>query len=95
MSAREMVLKIKVTEEERQQIEEMAHRRGYEEPEDYVRALIEADVEAGDELADDALWDKSFAESQGRLDKMADEIHAKYLAGLTEEFDPDTDPDLQ
>jgi hypothetical protein len=43
----------------------------------------------------DALWDKSFAESEDFLDAIADEIHAKYLAGLTEDFDPDTDPDLR
>jgi hypothetical protein len=43
----------------------------------------------------DALWDKMFASSQDYLDKLAEEIEAKYLAGLTEEFDPDNDPDLQ
>lgn len=37
----------------------------------------------------DALWDKMFAASQDYLDKLADEIESKYLAGLTEEFDPD------
>lgn len=45
--------------------------------------------------ADDALWDEQFAASQDVLDKMADDALAKYRAGLTEEFDPDTDPDLQ
>jgi len=43
----------------------------------------------------DDLWDKTFAESQDLLDTIADEIHAQYLAGLTEDFDPDTDPDLR
>jgi hypothetical protein len=48
-----------------------------------------------EDLADDALWDKQFADSQDVLDKLADSIHADYLAGITEDFDPDTDPDLQ
>jgi hypothetical protein len=43
----------------------------------------------------DALWDKMFAASQNYLDKLADEIESKYLAGLTEDFDPDDDPDLK
>jgi len=47
-----------------------------------------------EELAADALWDKQFAESQDVLDKLADKALADYRAGLTEDFDPDTDPDL-
>jgi hypothetical protein len=45
--------------------------------------------------AADALWDEKFAASQDVLDKLAENALAKYHAGLTEEFDPDTDPDLQ
>ncbi len=45
--------------------------------------------------ADDALWNEQFAASQDVLDKLAENALAKYHAGLTEEFDPDTDPDLQ
>ncbi|MBC7870644.1 MAG: hypothetical protein H7Y09_07370 [Chitinophagaceae bacterium] len=45
--------------------------------------------------ADDALWDEQFAASQDVLDKLAANALAKYQAGMTEEFDPDTDPDLQ
>jgi hypothetical protein len=48
-----------------------------------------------EELADDALWDEQFAASQDFLDKLEEETLAQYRAGLTEEFDPDTDPDLQ
>lgn len=49
-----------------------------------------------EELAtDDALWDEQFAASQDVLSKLAEKALAKYHAGLTEEFDPDTDPDLQ
>jgi hypothetical protein len=43
----------------------------------------------------DALWDEMFAASQDFLEALADQTHAEYLAGLTEDFDPDTDPDLQ
>jgi hypothetical protein len=43
----------------------------------------------------DALWDKAFANSADFLEKMADGIREKYRAGLTEDFDPETDPDLQ
>jgi hypothetical protein len=46
-------------------------------------------------IADEALWDKQFGESQDVLDRLADSIHADYVAGLAEDFDPDTDPDLQ
>jgi hypothetical protein len=54
------------------------------------------DAEVLEEMdAYDALWDSAFANSQDDLDRMADEIKAKYLAGQTEDFDPDTDPDLQ
>jgi hypothetical protein len=45
--------------------------------------------------ADDALWDEQFATSQDVLDQLAEDALAKYHAGLTEEFDPDTDPDLK
>jgi histidine triad (HIT) family protein len=39
----------------------------------------------------DALWDKTFAESQDLLEQLADEAHADYLAGRVEDFDPDED----
>jgi hypothetical protein len=43
----------------------------------------------------DQLWDAQFAASQDLLHEMAEEAHAEYLAGTLEDFDPDTDPDLQ
>jgi len=39
----------------------------------------------------DALWDKTFAETQDVLDRLADKAHEEYMAGLTEDFDPDAD----
>ena len=43
--------------------------------------------------ADEALWDDQFARSQDLLDKLSEQAHQEYLAGLTEDFDPDNDPD--
>jgi hypothetical protein len=37
----------------------------------------------------DILWDKKFAASQDFLDKLAYDAHQEYLAGQTEDFDPD------
>jgi len=42
-------LTIDLTPEEHQQIEELAHQRGYNTPAEYVRALIEFAAEAQDE----------------------------------------------
>jgi hypothetical protein len=55
-----------------------------------IRVVIESydpDLEA----VEDAKWDASFAKSQSLLSKLATEAHADYLAGNTEEFDPDTE----
>ena len=71
-------------------IETLAHERGIHEPADVLRALLHDAVEIYD-----ALWDKTFAETQDVLHKLADEAHVEYVAGLTEDFDPDTDPDVQ
>jgi Arc/MetJ-type ribon-helix-helix transcriptional regulator len=53
-----IVLSIDLTLEEHQQINDLARRRGYETPADYVRALIEFDVEThGESTAADAETD--------------------------------------
>jgi hypothetical protein len=77
-----------LTEEEEALITTLARERGLDAPADVLRALLHDAVEIYD-----ALWDKTFAESQDVLDALADEAHAEYLAGLTEDFDPDNDPD--
>ena len=57
-----------------------------------VRIIIETiDPEA--EAADDAQWDEQFANSPDVLDFLVREAREDYLNGLTDEFDPDTDPD--
>ena len=57
-----------------------------------VRIVIES-YNAEDEAADDALWDKQFANSPETLDFLEREGLADYYAGRTEEFDPDEDDD--
>jgi hypothetical protein len=77
-----------LTEEELGLIETLARERGINQPADVLRALLHDAVEIYD-----AQWDKTFAETQSVLDRLADEAHAEYMAGLTEDFDPETDPD--
>jgi hypothetical protein len=66
----------------------LAEERKLTVPADVLRALLH-DAAA---LAD-ARWDRAFASSQALLDQLADDAHAEYIAGRTEDFDPDTDPD--
>lgn len=83
-----LTVTVELTEYERTQIEALAHERGLDAPADVLRALLYEAV-----AAYDALWDEKFAASQDVLDKLADAAHREYLAGETEEFDPDNDPD--
>lgn len=50
-------------------------------------------MKVNDVLVHDALWNAQFAASQDFLDQLADAAHLEYLAGETEEFDPDNEPD--
>lgn len=43
-----------------------------------------------EELEDDQQWDESFARSPDLLAKLAAEAMAEYLAGRTQELDPET-----
>lgn len=54
-----------------------------------IRIIIESIEDAKAIAADEALWDEQFAKSQDFLDRLADQAHAEYVAGLTEEFDAD------
>jgi hypothetical protein len=67
-----------LTDEEEALVETLARERGLDAPADVLRALLHDAVEIYD-----ALWDKTFANSQDVLDALADEAHAEYLAGLT------------
>lgn len=84
MSDRQVILEL--TEQEMARLDALAHAGGYASVEAYLRALIDAEEEA----ADAALWDEQFARSPNALDALAQEAHEEYLAGLTEDFDPDT-----
>jgi hypothetical protein len=88
MSDTSNTITLTLTDEEAALIVALARERGLESSVDVLRALLHDAVEVYD-----ALWDKRFAETQDTLDQLADEAHEEYLAGLTEEFDPDTDPD--
>jgi len=57
-----------------------------------VRIIIET-INAQEEADDDVLWDKQFANSPDTLDLLAHEAREEYHAGLTDNFDPDDDPD--
>ncbi|MCC7446275.1 MAG: hypothetical protein IT324_02610 [Anaerolineae bacterium] len=59
-----------------------------------VRVTIEP-ISAEEIAADEALWDEQFARSQDALARMSEQAHAEYLAGLTEDFDPDNDLDAE
>jgi len=57
-----------------------------------VRIIIEPfDAEA--EAADEALWQKQFAESPDKLDFLINEGLEALRSGEAEDFDPDHDPD--
>jgi hypothetical protein len=78
-----------LTPEEETLIATLAQEKGLTGPADVLRTLLHEAV-----AISDALWDKTFSETQDVLDRLADEAHADYLAGRTEDFDRDTDPDF-
>jgi hypothetical protein len=71
-----VLLGIEITPEKRQQIEDMAHRRGYDAPDDYLRALIEADAKAhGETLTLDDDEDPIEGFREGWRDAMTGNIY--------------------
>ncbi len=64
----------------------LAHERGLNSASDALHALLSDAMMMYDEL-----WDKTFAESQDLLGRLADEAHADILAGRIEDFDPDAE----
>lgn len=73
-----------LSEEEHALLESFARERGIELPAEALKTLLHELISIYD-----ALWEKSFAESQDLLDQLADEAYADYLAGDVEDFDPD------
>ena len=73
-----------LTDEEYELLKAFANAQGIKDLESAIPTIIH-----------DHLWDAQFAASEDLLHEMAEEAHAEYLAGTLEDFDPDTDPDLQ
>src|SRR5688500_10639203 len=73
---------LSLNEEENALLETLARERGIDVPAEALRSLLHDAINIYD-----ALWEKTFAESQELLDKLADEAHADYLAGDVEDFD--------
>jgi hypothetical protein len=84
----DQTITITLTDEEQTLIDTLTRERGLSDPAEALHALMRDAIAAYDKL-----WDETFAKSQDILDQLADEAHAEYLAGLTEDFDPDNDPD--
>lgn len=83
-----LTLTVRLTAEEREILEEFAEEQQITDPAEVFRAMLH-------ELSrlHDALWDAQFAGSPEVLKKLAQEARAETEAGLTEDFDPDNEPD--
>jgi len=83
-AVREHQITAHLTDEEYRLLQAFATAQGINDLESAIPMIIH-----------DQLWDAQFAASEDLLHEMAEEAHAEYLAGTLEEFDSDTDPDLQ
>lgn len=88
MSDNAPTITLTLTEEEAAILDTLTKEQGLNTPEDALRLLLHDAV-----AVYDALWDKTFAESQDLLDRLADKAHAEYLGGQIEDSDSDTDSD--
>jgi hypothetical protein len=84
------ILAVHLTNEEYSLLESFAAEQGIKDLTQAIPVMIHELLRLHDEL-----WDKQFAASEDVFDQLAKETLAQYHAGLTENFDPDTDPDLQ
>lgn len=75
---------LQLTDEEYNYLESFAATQGITDLKTAILTIIH-----------DQWWDAQFADSADLLHQMAEETHLAYLAGDTEDFDPDTDADLQ
>lgn len=80
---------LSLSEDENKLIQSLAEEQGFDTPEAAIKALLQDAVQVYD-----TIWDSMFEASQDLLEQLADEAHAEYEAGLTNEFDPDKEPDL-
>jgi hypothetical protein len=79
---------VTLSEEDREILEMFADEHAIDDPAEALRALLHEYVSLSD-----ALWDEKFARSGDVLDRLSAEVDAEIAAGLTEDFDPDNDPD--
>ena len=83
---RHHIITATLTDEERNLLEAFAAEQGIEDLKDAIPALLHELVRLHD-----ALWDAQFAQSTAPLDAMAREALDEHHAGLTEDFDPNSD----
>ncbi len=81
---REHQITAHLTDEEFELLKSFAATQGIKDLESAIPTIIH-----------DQLWDAQFSASHDVLREMAEEAHQEYLATTLEDFDPDTDPDLQ
>jgi hypothetical protein len=86
MSEEPHSITLDLSKEEQDLLEMLTREGGFDAPADALRSLLHEAISVYD-----AIWDKAFAESEDLLERLADEAHAEYLAGETEDFDPDND----
>ncbi len=79
---------VTLSEEDRELLEAFAAEQGIEDSAEAFRALLHEYV-----ALSDALWDDKFARSGDVLDRLSAQVAEEIAAGLTEDFDPDDDPD--
>jgi hypothetical protein len=84
------IIMVHLTDEEHDLLEVFAAEQGIKDLALAVPVMIHELIRLHDEL-----WDRQFAASEDVLDQLSQETLAHYRAGLVEDFDPDTDPDLQ
>lgn len=84
------IIMVHLTHEEHDLLEVFAAEKGIKDLAQAVSAMIHELMRLHDEL-----WDRQFAASEDVLDQLSQETLAHYRAGLTQDFDPDTDSDLQ
>ncbi len=79
---------VALSEADRDLLEAFAAEHEIDDPAEALRALLH---EYG--ALSDALWDEKFAHSGDLLDRLSAAVDQQIAAGLTEDFDPDNDPD--
>ena len=77
---------VTLSEADRELLEAFADEHEIDDPAEALRVLLHEYA-----ALSDALWDEKFAHSGDALDRLSAQVDAQIAAGLTEDFDPDTD----